>query len=85
MAKTHTALLTVEENATMAGAGSAVSELLAAENVVIPVRHLGLPDMFIDHADHQEQLELCGLHVQGILEAAKIFQQSTLLRQAGKC
>jgi 1-deoxy-D-xylulose-5-phosphate synthase len=83
MAKTHAAMLTVEENAIMAGAGSAVSELLAAENVVMPVRHLGLPDMFIDHADHQEQLESCGLHVQGILEAAKVFQQSTL-RQAAK-
>ena len=83
MAKTHAALLTVEENAIMGGAGSAVGELLAAANVVMPVRHLGLPDMFIDHADHQEQLESCGLHVQGILEAAKIFQQSTL-RQATK-
>jgi deoxyxylulose-5-phosphate synthase len=49
----------------------------------MPVRDLGVPDMFIDHADHQEQLESCGLHVQGILEAAKIFQQSTL-RQATK-
>jgi 1-deoxy-D-xylulose-5-phosphate synthase len=83
VAKTHAALLTVEENAMMGGAGSAVGELLNEEGVVMPIRHLGLPDRFVDHADHQEQLESCSLYVQGILEAAKFFQQSTL-RQAAK-
>jgi 1-deoxy-D-xylulose-5-phosphate synthase len=75
LAKTHAALVTVEENAVMGGAGSAVSELLREAGEAIPVRHLGLPDAFVDHGEHRAQLALCNLHVEGILEAARTVRQ----------
>jgi 1-deoxy-D-xylulose-5-phosphate synthase len=44
VARTHDALVTVEEGACMGGAGSAVAECLAAAGVSVPLLHLGLPD-----------------------------------------
>src|SRR5580704_11260042 len=43
------ALVTLEENVTLGGAGSAVGELLAAEGVQVPLLQLGIPDRFIEH------------------------------------
>ena len=50
------------------GAGSAVSELLANESLMVPVMHLGLPDKLVDHASHQQQLSLVGLDCQQIID-----------------
>lgn len=67
LADSHQLLVTLEENSTAGGAGSGVSELLAEEAVVIPVLHLGLPDKFIDHASHQQQLETVELNAEQLL------------------
>lgn len=66
LARTHEAIVTVEEGATMGGAGSAVGEALAAAGVTSPLLHLGLPDRFIDHGDPGKLLALCGLDAAGI-------------------
>ena len=66
LARTHEALVTVEENVIAGGAGSAVAEVLAAEGFAVPMLHLGLPDEFIDHGDPALQLKHCGLDAQGI-------------------
>ena len=66
-ASEHQLLVTVEENSVAGGAGSAVSELLAQEAVVMPVLHLGLPDQFVDHGSHQQQLSSIGLDAEQIL------------------
>jgi 1-deoxy-D-xylulose-5-phosphate synthase len=66
LAREHDALVTVEENVVAGGAGSAVAELLAAEGVVIPILHLGLPDRFIDHGDPAFLLSHVGLDAKGI-------------------
>jgi len=60
-AKDHRLLVTLEENSIAGGAGSAVSELLAEEAVVMPVLQLGLPDQLVDHGSHQQQLSSIGL------------------------
>jgi 1-deoxy-D-xylulose-5-phosphate synthase len=49
LATSHDLLITLEENAVSGGAGSAVAELLAAQGVDCPVRHLGIPDHFVEH------------------------------------
>jgi 1-deoxy-D-xylulose-5-phosphate synthase len=67
LANSHELLVTIEENAVAGGAGSAVNELLAEEAVVISMLQLGLPDKLIDHANHQQQLEMAGLDTQNIL------------------
>ena len=69
LARSHEALVTVEEGALMGGAGSAVAEALAAAGVTVPLLHLGLPDQFIEHGDPGKLLSLCGLDAVGI-EAA---------------
>jgi 1-deoxy-D-xylulose-5-phosphate synthase len=66
LARTHEALVTVEENVVAGGAGSAVAEALAAEGFAVPLLHLGLPDEFIDHGDPALLLARCGLDAKGI-------------------
>ena len=66
LARTHTALVTIEENAVMGGAGSAIAEALAAHGVDVPMLHLGLPDRFIDHGDQAQLLAEVGLDRAGI-------------------
>ncbi len=69
LAASHALLVTIEENAIMGGAGSAVSEFLASEAIVKPLLHLGLPDHYVEHAKPADMLAECGLDAAGI-EAA---------------
>jgi 1-deoxy-D-xylulose-5-phosphate synthase len=71
LARDHDALVTVEENVVAGGAGSGVAEALAAEGVVIPLLHLGLPDRFVDHGDPAQLLAACGLDAPGIAAAIR--------------
>jgi 1-deoxy-D-xylulose-5-phosphate synthase len=66
LARTHEALVTVEENVVAGGAGSAVAEMLAAEGFTVPILQLGLPDEFIDHGDPALLLANCGLDAKGV-------------------
>lgn len=81
MAAEHDLLVTVEENAIMGGAGAAVSEFLARENLLKPVTHLGLPDIYVEHAKPQTMLAECGLDAAGI--EASIRERLALLAPAG--
>ncbi|MFJ5299950.1 1-deoxy-D-xylulose-5-phosphate synthase [Pseudomonas sp. NPDC088368] len=66
MAARHDLLVTIEENAIMGGAGAAVSEFLARENILRSVLHLGLPDSYVEHAKPAQMLAECGLDADGI-------------------
>ena len=69
VAQQHQLIVTIEENAVMGGAGSAVCELLNAHNIHIPVKQLGLPDHFIEHGKPEAMLAACGLDAAGIYRA----------------
>jgi len=69
LAKTHEGFVTLEDNVVMGGAGSGVAELFAAENVQVPMLHLGLPDSFQHHASREDLLAEAGLDVAGIRAA----------------
>ncbi|MDD0844409.1 1-deoxy-D-xylulose-5-phosphate synthase [Pseudomonas sp. Gutcm_11s] len=71
LAASHELLVTLEENAVMGGAGSAVSEFLAAENLLKPLLHLGLPDYYVEHAKPAQMLAECGLDQAGIESAIR--------------
>jgi 1-deoxy-D-xylulose-5-phosphate synthase len=71
LARSHDALVTVEENVVMGGAGSACAEALAELDIQIPLLHLGLPDRFIDHGDPQGLLAGIGLDAGGIERAIR--------------
>lgn len=73
MAKTHDLLVTIEENALMGGAGSAVSECLSAHHLQPKILHLGLPDVFLDHGDPDTMLAECGLDAAGIVNSIKAW------------
>jgi 1-deoxy-D-xylulose-5-phosphate synthase len=66
LARTHQALVTVEEGAVMGGAGSAVLEALAQAGVQVPVLTLGIADVFTEHGDPAKLLAQLGLDAAGI-------------------
>jgi len=69
LAQSHEGFVTLEDNVVAGGAGSGVAELLAAENIVLPILHLGLPDAFQHHASREQLLAEAGLDVDGIRAA----------------
>jgi len=71
LARTHELLVTLEENAVMGGAGSAVSEYLHYLGIPCKVLQLGLPDEYIEHGDHAQLLRQCGLDATGILSTVR--------------
>ena len=73
MAKTHDVLVTVEENVIAGGVGSAVNDYLQAQQILMPVLSLGLPDAFIEQGSREELLAGCGLNTQGIIERTEKF------------
>jgi len=81
LANTHEGFVTLEDNVVAGGAGSGVAELLAAEGVVLPILHLGLPDAFQHHASREQLLAEAGLDAAGI-EAA-LLRRWPDLRTAG--
>ncbi len=66
MAAEHRWLVTLEENVVAGGAGSAVNECLAARGIQLPVRHIGLPDRFVEQGERGELLAECGLDANGV-------------------
>ncbi|TEF82422.1 1-deoxy-D-xylulose-5-phosphate synthase [Pseudomonas aeruginosa] len=71
LAGSHELLVTIEENAVMGGAGSAVGEFLASEGLKVPLLQLGLPDYYVEHAKPSEMLAECGLDAAGIEKAVR--------------
>ncbi|MFB2577785.1 1-deoxy-D-xylulose-5-phosphate synthase [Acinetobacter sp. c2-A9] len=61
-------LVTVEEHAVQAGAGSAVNECLASQNIQKAVFNIGLPDEFLAQATHEQMLQAIGLDSEGIYQ-----------------
>ncbi len=66
LARSHDALVTVEDGCLMGGAGSAVLEFLQARAIVMPVLNLGYPDLFIEHGDPGKLNASLGLDAAGI-------------------
>lgn len=73
MASTHELLVSVEENAIMGGAGSAVSEVLQRYKQPKPLLQLGLSDAYRDHADPAQQLKHEGLDRHGIEQSIRDY------------
>ena len=69
LATSHTAFITLEDNAIAGGAGSAVCEFLQEENISIPVLNLGLPDEFVEHGSREECLAHVNLDTHGIIKS----------------
>ncbi|MCG8673149.1 MAG: 1-deoxy-D-xylulose-5-phosphate synthase [Pseudomonadales bacterium] len=79
LANSHELLVTIEENAIMGGAGSAVAECLAKHGVVQQLLNIGIPDAYIEHGKPSEMQNECGIDAPGIEKA--IHQRLTLINQ----
>jgi 1-deoxy-D-xylulose-5-phosphate synthase len=82
----HRALVTIEENATLGGAGSAVGELLTSEGLAVPLLQLGIPDRFIEHGSREGCLAAAGLDAAGLAASVErwwALQAPERLRSAG--
>ncbi len=77
LAQSHELLVTLEENAVAGGAGSAVNEFLTAHGQATALLNLGLPDQFIEHGTHEEQLAWTGLEARSIVQ--RIEQATSIL------
>ena len=66
IARTHDALVFVEDSAVQGGAGSACLEVLADHNIQIESMQIGLPDEYVDHGDVNLLLDLYGLSAEKI-------------------
>ncbi|MCK5828753.1 MAG: 1-deoxy-D-xylulose-5-phosphate synthase [Methylococcales bacterium] len=73
MAKSHDVLVTIEENVISGGAGSTVNTFLQAQQILMPVLNIGLPDAFIEQGTREQLLEQCGLDTQNIINNIEAF------------
>ena len=66
IAERHRAIVTIEENAIMGGAGAGVGEVLAASGIQLPLLHIGIPDRYIEHGTRDTCLARAGLDLAGL-------------------
>ncbi|ENC6434728.1 1-deoxy-D-xylulose-5-phosphate synthase [Aeromonas veronii] len=76
LAASHDHFVTIEDNAIMGGAGSAVNELLMRSKQCKPVLNLGLPDRFVEQGTQQEIYALLGLDDTGIQRSIESWLQA---------
>jgi 1-deoxy-D-xylulose-5-phosphate synthase len=69
----HSHLITLEENAVMGGAGSAVNEYIASKTYEVKIKNFGIPDRFIEHGDPKDLLQRAGLTAETMMESIKRF------------
>ena len=74
-AKTHSLLVTVEENAQQGGAGSAVGEVVHEHGIQTPLLRIAIPDAFIDPDKPEAMRKQCALDAESIIAAIDRFQR----------
>ncbi|MFM5558437.1 1-deoxy-D-xylulose-5-phosphate synthase [Aeromonas rivipollensis] len=76
LAAFHDQFVTLEDNAIMGGAGSAVNELLMRAKQCKPVLNLGLPDRFVEQGTQEEIYAQLGLDATGIQASIEAWLQA---------
>lgn len=84
IANKHDVIITIEDNAVMGGAGSAVNEVLSSLPKIVQIKNLGLADEFLDHASRDELLIQAGLDAESILKSIQSFIQEIEFTQTEK-
>ncbi|WP_042363766.1 1-deoxy-D-xylulose-5-phosphate synthase [Streptacidiphilus neutrinimicus] len=70
LAARHRAVVTVEDNGRVGGVGATIAQALRDAGVDVPLRDLGIPQQFLDHATRDEILQEIGLTAEGVAEKA---------------
>jgi 1-deoxy-D-xylulose-5-phosphate synthase len=71
LARRHRAVVTVEDNGRVGGVGAAITQALQDAGVDIPVRVVGIPQRFLDHAKRASILDAVKLTGVGVSAAAR--------------
>lgn len=71
IAQMHGSIITIEDNAIIGGAGSAVCEYVLSKGYDVNVKMLGLPDEFTIHGSRNEVFESIGLSEENIKKIIK--------------
>ena len=61
-------VITLEEGSVIGGFGSGVAEALLDNDIVVPVKRIGIPDVLVDHAQPNESKATLGLTTPAIAE-----------------
>lgn len=78
LAESHRLIVTLEDNAVMGGAGSAVMEALHSASLSTPVLSLGIPDALIPHGKPADMQEMAGLNPEALLRKIRLKMAETL-------
>ncbi|WP_439107104.1 1-deoxy-D-xylulose-5-phosphate synthase [Congregibacter sp.] len=73
LADSHDLLITLEENATTGGAGSAVLELLSSHSKSVDVQVIGIDDQWVEHGEQSLLRDSSGLTAGAIIDRAHTF------------
>ena len=61
-------VVTLEEGCVSGGFGTAIAEALLDNDIVVPTRRIGVPDLLVDHAQPDESKAALGLTTPQIAE-----------------
>ena len=64
-------IVTIEDGSRFGGAGSAVQEWFADNNLNVTIRSFGIPDEFIEHASRDEMIRMASLNGDAIFDQIK--------------
>ena len=76
LAREHSLLVSIEENAVIGGAGAEVARVLEELTHSVRFVRMGLPDRFIDHGDQTRLLAEVGLDKDGIIRTVRAQQNA---------
>ena len=71
VAKSVDLLVSVEENSVKGGFGSAVGQCVSEAGILTPLKLIGIPDEFVEHAPRSDLLKGLGLSAEGIAESVR--------------
>ncbi|MBC7189431.1 transketolase [Candidatus Aerophobetes bacterium] len=80
VARNTSGILVVEEHSTVGGLGGAVCEFLS-QNIPVPVKLVGVPDIFATSGPYMELMERYDLSPAGIYRKIKAFAESLGLKK----
>ena len=66
LARSHTLVVSIEDNGRVGGVGAALLQLLSDQGVTTPLSLHGIPQEFLQHAERQAILDRIGLNAQTI-------------------
>ncbi len=69
LAAGHDVVVVIEDGVVRGGVGSAIDTALSGSDVDVPVRHVAVPQQFLEHASRAEILEEFSINAQGIIQS----------------